>query len=330
MGCGSSSTAERPKTEEEKKQDAAATKIQAVQRGRSDRKKVVELKEQRAQEEEDRKERERLDAAATKIQAVQRGKVGRELAVKRQEEKEAEAIRLEQERQTAALKIQSVQRGRADRDKVKQMKADKLEKEQEAAATKIQAVQRGRRDRARVIELRLEVGPEAENPTIGTIHVKYNHYEKDYEIRDGILMQQDFFSLHYGYPNSTLLLADLVQKKVSQKVEGAVFALMGKRSGEPCFKDLANDQTYFVHVIEDEHEAKLLEEQRKKQCEKRLVQQKKEMEDEERKRDVGYNFGGEDNASCSCLEGNPCVDKYNCKDWENRMEVAKKNGYKYA
>eukprot|EP00944_MAST-04C_sp_MAST-4C-sp1_P012771 g12771.t1 len=32
---------------------------------------------------------------------------------------------------------------------------------------------------------------------------------------------------------------------------------------------------------------------------------------------------------CSCLEGNPCTDgnKYNCKDWDNRFAVAKKNGW---
>ena len=27
--------------------------------------------------------------------------------------------------------------------------------------------------------------------------------------------------------------------------------------------------------------------------------------------------------SCSCLEVNPCVDKYNCKDWANREKIAK-------
>jgi hypothetical protein len=32
--------------------------------------------------------------------------------------------------------------------------------------------------------------------------------------------------------------------------------------------------------------------------------------------------------SCSCIEGNPCLDKYNCKDWENRYVVAKNNGWK--
>ena len=31
---------------------------------------------------------------------------------------------------------------------------------------------------------------------------------------------------------------------------------------------------------------------------------------------------------CSCLYGNPCMDKYVCEDWNGRMEVAKKNGWK--
>ena len=32
----------------------------------------------------------------------------------------------------------------------------------------------------------------------------------------------------------------------------------------------------------------------------------------------------QDSASCSCIEGNPCAVKYNCKDWANRYEVARK------
>eukprot|EP00729_Bicosta_minor_P002369 gene2369-32902_t len=37
---------------------------------------------------------------------------------------------------------------------------------------------------------------------------------------------------------------------------------------------------------------------------------------------------GEDSASCSCIEGNPCAVQYNCKNWNNRFEVAKANGWK--
>ena len=37
---------------------------------------------------------------------------------------------------------------------------------------------------------------------------------------------------------------------------------------------------------------------------------------------------GEDSSGCSCLYGNPCAMPHACKDWRNRFEVAKKNGWK--
>ena len=47
----------------------------------------------------------------------------------------------------------------------------------------------------------------------------------------------------------------------------------------------------------------------------------------EANRGVGAG-GGDDGASCSCIEGNPCMVSYNCKDWAHRFEVAKANGWK--
>jgi len=32
--------------------------------------------------------------------------------------------------------------------------------------------------------------------------------------------------------------------------------------------------------------------------------------------------------SCSCIEGNPCVDQYVCKNWPMRFAIAKQNGWK--
>lgn len=34
--------------------------------------------------------------------------------------------------------------------------------------------------------------------------------------------------------------------------------------------------------------------------------------------------GGDDSASCSCVEGNPCAVPYNCRSWDNRFDVARK------
>merc|ERR1712025_1349344 len=28
------------------------------------------------------------------------------------------------------------------------------------------------------------------------------------------------------------------------------------------------------------------------------------------------------NESCSCVEGNPCIDRITCKDWDHRYEIA--------
>lgn len=41
-------------------------------------------------------------------------------------------------------------------------------------------------------------------------------------------------------------------------------------------------------------------------------------------RSTAVGGGGDDSASCSCIEGNPCAVPYNCKHWESRFEVARK------
>lgn len=39
-------------------------------------------------------------------------------------------------------------------------------------------------------------------------------------------------------------------------------------------------------------------------------------------------LGGKRSEGCSCLFGNPCATPDPCKDWHNRFDVAKKNGWK--
>ena len=38
--------------------------------------------------------------------------------------------------------------------------------------------------------------------------------------------------------------------------------------------------------------------------------------------------GGKRAEGCSCIWGNPCATPEPCKDWHNRFDVAKKNGWK--
>jgi len=123
---------------EHKEQEAAAVKIQAVQRGREARKEVQEMKAAKANAVDGSKPASEVglevldierspeeEAAAVKIQAVQRGREAR---------KEVEAIKEHREQEAAAVKIQAVQRGREDRKKVEEMKASRAAAAEDAAA----------------------------------------------------------------------------------------------------------------------------------------------------------------------------------------------------
>ena len=77
-------------------------------------------------------------------------------------------------------------------------------------------------------------------------------------------------------------------------------------------------------VVEEDSEEARKSEERQAQ----FLELKKKEKDEEEK-NAARNVGkGEKMESCSCIEGNPCADAYCCKDWKNRFEVAKKNGWK--
>lgn len=182
--------------------EEAATKIQAVQRGRRARKRVKELKRQKellgynvAPEHE---------AAVTKIAAVQRGRMARKrvAALRRKQMEEFAAASVlsatadvasfenapEAEpsysdvHEAAVVRIQAVQRGRQARAKVKNMQQQRqaagvaavdnsFTAEQNAAAVRIQAVQRGRAQRKRFEEMKKQESfkmPEVPRPASTT------------------------------------------------------------------------------------------------------------------------------------------------------------------
>eukprot|EP01063_Lacrimia_lanifica_P000433 TRINITY_DN1020_c0_g1_i2.p1 TRINITY_DN1020_c0_g1~~TRINITY_DN1020_c0_g1_i2.p1 ORF type:complete len:1003 (+),score=218.03 TRINITY_DN1020_c0_g1_i2:84-3011(+) len=102
------------------RENAAATRIQAAQRGRLGRVQADRLREeQRAAA----AERERETKAATRIQAVQRGRTARAEATQRAEQRQLEREDRERRQSAAATRIQSVQRGRAARRRAGEAKA---------------------------------------------------------------------------------------------------------------------------------------------------------------------------------------------------------------
>eukprot|EP01062_Namystynia_karyoxenos_P026406 TRINITY_DN2050_c0_g2_i1.p1 TRINITY_DN2050_c0_g2~~TRINITY_DN2050_c0_g2_i1.p1 ORF type:complete len:532 (+),score=215.47 TRINITY_DN2050_c0_g2_i1:86-1597(+) len=92
-------------------EDAAASKIQALQRGREARRAAEEKKREMQEQKEQ-------DDAAKKIQALQRGKEARRQAEEKKKERE--------EQNQAAAKIQSIQRGRDARRRMDEEKLRKL------------------------------------------------------------------------------------------------------------------------------------------------------------------------------------------------------------
>ena len=145
--------------------NAAAARIQAIQRGKNDRRRVEELQQQRAADEAARRERLRVEAdeqaeqeaAARRIQAIQRGKQTR---ATQQAAKEA---RLERQAREAARKehdsvarVQAMQRGKVSRRKVAKQQEENKRREEETAAIRIQAMHRGKMGRRLSPPRRLE------------------------------------------------------------------------------------------------------------------------------------------------------------------------------
>jgi hypothetical protein len=131
--------------------EKAATKIQAVYKGKKDRQKIKELKKDKPSENSKLSDNlpsnivqkpgtEEIDIplnadtekAAVKIQSTFKGKKDREkindLKQKKKEDEAAKKKRQNQEREEekAAIKIQAAFKGKKDRKKVKQMKKDKV------------------------------------------------------------------------------------------------------------------------------------------------------------------------------------------------------------
>lgn len=139
--------------ERHREEETAATRIQSLHRGKKSRREVEAAKEQKLREARERYEQ---SAAATKLQAAHRGRTAR-AQVKSMREgggdaktdlspPAGEVVNIEgtDEEQAAALRIQSLKRGKDARREVEQKKQ---QKEEAAAAVKIQAAHRGNKAR---------------------------------------------------------------------------------------------------------------------------------------------------------------------------------------
>jgi hypothetical protein len=91
-----------------------------------------------------------------------------------------------------------------------------------------------------------------------------------------------------------------------------------KEDPRGTYQGLEADKTYYVYVEQEKDQLA-----RDQEMMRLRAKASKESEAMKPNRDDGRIL-----ESCSCIYGNPCVDEYGCRDWDNRFAIATKNGWK--
>ena len=154
---------------------------------------------------------------------------------------------------------------------------------------------------------------EVEDPIETNVLVRYNHYKEIIPVkhkRGEITGKIDAntiieaLSLDYAFEGAFIVHLNTQQNTV-------INSRISNNSGFiEVDVDTAMQKEYFVDVEEDAFAESLVER-------KVFVAQAAG--------DCPINTPRKE--GCSCIHGNPCVDKHVCDDWNNRFEVAKKNGW---
>ena len=162
----------------------------------------------------------------------------------------------------------------------------------------------------------------------GSVIIRYNHYKKSFPITFGsttsAAVDAEYF-LSFAYPGSRIHLSTYSPSDFSYEEKG--FSSKPLMSEQPIgvYKGLKVGVEYWVDIEEDPKEKEEYEKRQQKLAEESA---KKRAEEEESEKSGAKLIQKTKTESCSCIEGNPCLDKYCCKDWEHRYDVAKKYGWK--
>eukprot|EP01116_Phalansterium_solitarium_P006906 TRINITY_DN19332_c0_g1_i1.p1 TRINITY_DN19332_c0_g1~~TRINITY_DN19332_c0_g1_i1.p1 ORF type:complete len:299 (-),score=30.36 TRINITY_DN19332_c0_g1_i1:22-918(-) len=155
----------------------------------------------------------------------------------------------------------------------------------------------------------------------GDVTVCYNHYKKQLRLKDGTLTSDavdDELALTFAFPNCKLHLTPTAPDPTRES--GPAPPLIDE-APPGVFVGLETGSILWVVVEEDLEEERKAEE-RQRQYVERMTKER----NAKAQKDNGIKVEREE--SCSCVEGNPCLSQYSCKDWENRYEVAKRHGWK--
>eukprot|EP00930_Biecheleria_cincta_P029354 TRINITY_DN20427_c0_g1_i2.p1 TRINITY_DN20427_c0_g1~~TRINITY_DN20427_c0_g1_i2.p1 ORF type:complete len:217 (-),score=39.16 TRINITY_DN20427_c0_g1_i2:289-939(-) len=156
-------------------------------------------------------------------------------------------------------------------------------------------------------------------PVEGKCKVRYNHYNQDFKILDGRLMYAEVdeeYCFSIAFKGNYTVKVEYPDGSVSAPITPAEKAETDPPYEGLCFEGLTPDAQHKFVVEEDPALSDAPRTVYTASGGSTLI-----------KRDTGGEMD-EDSASCSCVFGNPCQSAYSCKDWNNRYEVAKKNGWK--
>jgi hypothetical protein len=163
----------------------------------------------------------------------------------------------------------------------------------------------------------------------GEVTLLYNMYDEKFGIKEGKIRDvdiDDIYGLTDVMPGCKIKISKVKtdwKGETLKHPEMLDLSMIGNpyvpEDPEGTFCEMEKDTSYWVYVIEDAvQEAK----DRAAVAAMLAVESAKAAAEKSEYAENGLP------ESCSCIEGNPCVDEYGCKDWTNRFAIAKRNGWK--
>ena len=167
--------------------------------------------------------------------------------------------------------------------------------------------------------------------TTGKVRLIYSIYDRLFDIKDGVISVEEVdeeYCLSDIMPDCSLELIDMKpQARIDQENAGIPTPFI-KKTVRWNF-DVGEWQSLYTYDLDDREPKKywIVVFQDPKQREKALAKTRQRMGTMEVPTRTPLGCPLERMEGCSCLEGNPCTEfnKYNCKDWDNRIAVALAN-----
>lgn len=170
-----------------------------------------------------------------------------------------------------------------------------------------------------------EAPPVPVDPTLlnGQVQLLYEQYDEFFPLLDGCISQADIdevYCLTFVMPGCRLHLSlSSPAERTRLLNEGSDITYLPE-TPDGVFSGLVTSSVYYIYV-EQEVE--------------RLLRDQVETQQRLSGAQVTVLISGHDQGThndfyekCSCIYGNPCVNEYICKDWNNRYAIATKHGWK--